>query len=45
MLPKLMEAVFLKPSQPIVDYLLALGAPLNSKSNGGSKVLETSFIP
>ncbi len=30
-------------SKPVIDYLLELGAPLNTKENGGSRLIERLF--
>ncbi|MEQ1853288.1 MAG: hypothetical protein ABMA01_17045, partial [Chthoniobacteraceae bacterium] len=39
-LKRLTEAAWLNPSQQLIDYLINLGAPLNTKAGGGSKVLD-----
>lgn len=39
-LKRLAEAAWLNPSQRLIDYLIDLGAPLNTKASGGSKLLD-----
>ena len=40
-LKRLMDALWLRPSGQMIDYLLELGAPLNTKPDGGSRLLES----
>ena len=39
-LKRIAEAAWLNPSQQMIDYLINLGAPLNTKAGGGSKALD-----
>ncbi len=40
LIPALVAEVWSRASVPLIDYLVGLGAPLNTKANGGCEIIE-----